>query len=93
MLPEAESEILEALDAPVELDAILDTPPTDTEVVEETPTENAEKPSHRVVIYRGTADSFRYGVYRFRPGEPANLPSDIAEELLTYPFEKFEVKE
>lgn len=42
------------------------------------------------IVYRGTADSFEHGKHIFRPGEPVEVPSEVAEDLLTYPNEKFE---
>ncbi len=42
------------------------------------------------IVYRGRADSFEHGKYTFRPGQPVSVPSDVAEDLLTYPNEKFE---
>jgi len=92
-VPEAETVVVEALIAPVELVVASDNPLTDENVNQETKLNSPIRASHMTVIYRGSADSFRYGPYKFRPGQPATLPSVIAEELLTYPFEKFEVKE
>lgn len=45
---------------------------------------------HDAVVYRGIHDSFEHGPFKFRPGKPVVVPSDVAEELLTYPFEPFE---
>lgn len=45
------------------------------------------------IVYVGDADVFRYDPYAFRPGVPAFVPKSLAEELLTFPFERFEVKE
>lgn len=52
-----------------------------------------ERAGYMTIVYRGNADSISYGAYRFRPGQPAKLPSMVAEELLRHPFERFEVKE
>ena len=43
------------------------------------------------LIYRGQADVFEHGSLRIRPGQPVTVPSDVAEELLTFPHELFEV--
>lgn len=48
---------------------------------------------HITIVYRGAADVVSFGPYTFRPGVPARMPSNVAEELLTLPHEKFEVKE
>lgn len=45
---------------------------------------------HVVLVYRGAADTVEYGTYRLRNGMPVVVPSDVAEELLTLPFERFE---
>lgn len=43
------------------------------------------------VVYRGYPDgALTLREYKFRSGEPVNVPSDVAEELLTMPFEDFE---
>lgn len=45
------------------------------------------------VTYLGGADRVDIAQFVFRPGVPVEVPSDIAEELLTFPFEEFKVKE
>lgn len=45
---------------------------------------------HELVRYTGSADLFAHGAYQFRGGQPVAVPSEIAEELLTYPHEPFE---
>lgn len=55
---------------------------------EETP---PEKPSTQRLRYLGRADVFRHKEHSFRNGQPVEVPSDVAEELLTTPFERFEV--
>lgn len=61
---------------------------------EEAPKEKPSKVSTTTLRYSGAADVFHHGEHRFRNGEPVAVPSDVAEELLTTPFEKFEeVKE
>ena len=46
------------------------------------------------VVYRGLADSFEHGGRTYRPDQPVIVPSDVAEDLLTYPNEQFvEAKE
>lgn len=42
------------------------------------------------LVYRGNADVFSHGAFRIRPGQPVTVPSDVAEELLTFPRERFE---
>lgn len=42
--------------------------------------------------YRGGADSADYGGFTFRPGEPVIVPSEVAEQLLTWPNETFDVE-
>lgn len=49
-------------------------------------------PGSYVAIYRGGADSADYGGFTFRPGEPVVVPSEVAEQLLTWPDETFEVE-
>ncbi len=44
----------------------------------------------RTLVYRGNADTFRFGELRIRPGEPFTVTADVAEDLLTYPRERFE---
>lgn len=51
------------------------------------------KRGHKIIVYRGAADVVRHGEYAFRPDQPAQVPSDVAEELLTLPFESFETFE
>lgn len=89
---EAEAIVIEAPVAPVELVVASDNPLTDDIVNKDAKPQKAVR-SHITVVYVGDADTFSYGPYKFRPGQPAKMPSVIAEELLTYPFEKFEVKE
>lgn len=45
---------------------------------------------HRLVVYTGFADVVEHGEYTFRVGKPVAVPSKVAEELLTLPFESFE---
>lgn len=42
------------------------------------------------VVYRGLADAFEHDGRVFRPDQPVIVPSDVAEELLTYPNEQFD---
>ena len=64
-------------------------PPAAEESTEEA--RRIELPEGQVtVIYRGLADLFSHGEHRFRPGEPVAVPSEVAEDLLTHPFEPFE---
>lgn len=93
IVQEAEEIVFDAPVAPIELVVASDNPLTDEPTQKDAKPDKAIRTSHIVIVYRGDADSFSYGPYKFRPGQPAIMPSVIAEELLTYPFEKFEVKE
>lgn len=89
-------------DAPVESDApiewvepvasyeaaIIDPEPEAAAQDEETQPEIPE--GHAAIRYVGPADVFEHGAYQFRGGQPVIVPSEVAEELLTYPFERFE---
>ena len=66
----------------------LDEPATTT-IAEEVEVRRPGK-DEVTLTYRGSADLLEYGDYRFRPDQPVIVPSDVAEELLTLPFEKFE---
>jgi hypothetical protein len=44
---------------------------------------------YRRLTYTGRADVVEYGEFRMRPGQPVLVPSKVAEELLTMPFESF----
>lgn len=92
-IPAAEESADDAVKEPKALEDASDSLPTDMVVEKETQPKKLELPSRITVIYRGEAHAFNYGAYTFRPGTPATLPREIAEELLTYPYEKFEVKE
>lgn len=79
--------------------------PVDAQVEEETTLTETPEPEKEVepeppasgtrvkMYYEGDADVFRYKSFTFRPGLPVTVPSEVAEELLTYPFERFRVKE
>lgn len=41
------------------------------------------------VTYLGPSDLLESGDYRFRPGQPVIVPSEVAEELLTLPYHTF----
>jgi hypothetical protein len=57
-------------------------------------TRRIEVPEGEVaVVYRGLANVVTHGEYRFRNGEPVTVPSEVAEELLSFPFEPFELLE
>lgn len=66
--------------------------PVEPEPAQEQPEETQpEVPDgHVAIVYRGGADAFDHGAYQFRGGQPVIVPSDVAEELLTFPFERFE---
>lgn len=59
-----------------------------TEAAQDTEPEVPE--GHVLVAYRGPADTFEHGSYTFRGAKPVAVPSTVAEELLTNPFERFE---
>lgn len=59
--------------------------PEDEETEQATP-----KRGERTLVYRGNADVFRYGALRIRPGEPFVVTASQAEDLLTWPRERFE---
>lgn len=46
---------------------------------------------HQLLRYVGHADVVSHGDIRFRPGEVVEVHKDVAEELLTLPYEEFEV--
>lgn len=46
-----------------------------------------------LVQYTGPADVVQHGEFQFRPGQPVEVPSEVAEDLLTLPFETFELIE
>jgi hypothetical protein len=62
---------------------------------EDTPKETRQPipDGHRLLAYEGPADVMEYGEYVLRPGQPVIVPSDVAEELLTMPFETFRIEE
>lgn len=75
--------------------------PTAETAIEETsesPTQASEQPTEtttttadrRTLVYRGNADVFEFGALRIRPGEPFDVAATEAEDLLTYPRERFE---
>jgi hypothetical protein len=77
-------------------EALVVIPPPD-EPVEELTAEAAPEEAplkapagHVALVYRGAADTYFAGDYLFRPDQPVIVPSDVAEELLTTPFERFE---
>lgn len=75
---------------------VIDPPPEDAPAEEATIIEQPKETplevpaGHVALVYRGTADAVRHGEYTFRPDQPVAVPSDVAEELQTMPFERFE---
>ena len=63
-------------------------PKDEAQTEEEAP--RKESKATTKIVYRGRAAAFGHGKHTFRPGEPVEVPSDVAEELLTYPNERFE---
>ena len=95
--PEAVQET-EAVEAEVSVEEKATNSAPDSDPVEMVSTSDADVPEDAdpavvTVVYMGIADVFRYDPYAFRPGVPATVPKSLAEELLTFPFERFEVKE
>ncbi len=45
---------------------------------------------HVRIVYRGYSALFERGEFKFRPDQPVCVPSDVAEDLLTWPNEQFE---
>ena len=84
-------------------DALEDTDAVDAqaednaeEAPDSAPVEEVAEQTRRTLIYHGTADVFRIRDRSIRPGKPFVISDDnaLADELLTYPFERFEeVKE
>lgn len=90
-LPEAEESALEADEETMSPAEASDTPPMGMELEEEASSDNAD--ASVSLVYTGYADTLSYETYRFRRGEPVEVPSDIAEKLLTTYRSEFEVKE
>lgn len=98
-----ESEVLEGVEEVAEepvaepepvaaYEALVVDLPEESEQPEAPPEETAPEPpeGYVAVRYMGAADALEYGEYVFRPGQPVFVPSDVAEEVLTTPFETFE---
>jgi hypothetical protein len=96
-LPEAPTEATE----PETSDEPADEPvaPFKAKIIDPVEVEAAPEPEetlpeipkgHELLSYIGDSDAFVYGEYTFRVGQPVAVPSAVAEELLTYPFERFE---
>lgn len=70
---------------------IIEPPDDDAVVADDQPL----APGTTRIVYRGLADVAEHGyggnTYRFRPGEPVDVPSEAVDELLTWPNETFEV--
>ena len=92
-----------AVDTPVETshEAATDGPtdtaagwrPTVLEPETEAPAEEPPPPPAEGMVrirYNGPADRADWGDYTFRPGDVTDVPADVAEELLTWPNERFE---
>jgi hypothetical protein len=86
-------------EAPVDLSGVQDPTPVDVPDSEDAVQSTSAAPEVEVttamvkLVYTGNADVVRYAPYEFRPGKPVEVPSVIAEELLTFPFERFVAKE
>jgi hypothetical protein len=79
----------------VEEPTVEETPETIVEIAEPVaaePSEQATTPPSggRTLVYKGDADVFQFGALRIRPGEPFTVTAEDAEDLLTYPRERFE---
>jgi len=57
---------------------------------EDTPEPEKPGPNETKIVYHGVADTFEHGGRIYRPDQPVIVPSDVAEDLLTYPNEQFE---
>lgn len=64
--------------------------PAEPETAEPVKETDPEQKGTVTLVYRGTADVLTHGPFRIRPGQPVTVPSDVAEELLTWPHERFE---
>lgn len=109
MQPDVEADAVEEAPRFVGPDAfqakIIEPPPDEPapdEPTKEEPKRALLPPGTTVtVVYKGTADvadlkgpdGMGEHDYRFRPGEPVDVPSEVAEELLTWPGEQFEIVE
>lgn len=62
---------------------------TPAEPAPETPVSAGE--ATVTLVYRGLADLVTHGAFEFRPGLPVVVPSELADEFLTYPHQAFEV--
>lgn len=84
---------------PAMVDPIPDKAPDEVPAPEPGPLDGYPPEALVTVIYRGDADvADLKGAdgkgehpYVFRNGEPVQVPSSVAQELLTWPFEQFEV--
>jgi hypothetical protein len=72
---------------PVEI--IPDNVATTDDGTESEPPPKARR-GHQLLRYVGHADMVTHGEIRFRPGEIVEVTNDVAEELMTLPFEEFE---
>lgn len=71
-------------------------PAADLEEASGSPAEDDQPKSSSKTVrltYTGQADVIDIGGHIIRPGQPVSVPSEVAEELLTMPFEQFEVEE
>lgn len=89
--PSAEEAPIEEPVHPYEAQIIDPAEETEPEAAAEAEDAQPEVPEGFVLLrYVGVADTFEHDAYTFRGGKPVAVPSEIAEELLTYPFERFE---
>jgi hypothetical protein len=67
--------------------------PSQEEAAEPEPQVEAVPEGHVRIVYRADApgSTLTHGDYKFRSDEPVTVPSEVAEELLTQPFEVFEL--
>jgi hypothetical protein len=98
--PEAEQEATTEDEAPAEEMAQI-APADSYEPIVREPVEEGPEPEPQEepvadgstrVVYRAptSGGALTFGDYKFRSDEPVDVPSEVAEELLTMPFELFE---
>jgi hypothetical protein len=102
--PEAGADVSEEADITATEEApLIDAESVPYEALVIDPPEEADEPDPQVeeevvpdgavrIVYRAATPGgvLTHGDYKFRSDEPVIVPSEVAEELLTLPFENFE---